>query len=162
MSILRINFNVTVSYQQQTFITADQSAFQRAGTTGQYTITGQPSPLTPVGGQAVASTPQRQLNGQFVDPSATTNQSVTYERQDYVNGYQQQVSVFDYINKASIHLFLFIRADSILTILSYFPYFDSRSKESYEAFATNATHRKTGLLAGRNDGAASVDNSDES
>ncbi|XP_018309964.1 tet methylcytosine dioxygenase-like isoform X3 [Mycetomoellerius zeteki] len=80
----------TVPYQQQTFITADQSAFQRAGTTGQYTITGQPSPLTPVVGQTVVSTPQRQLNGQFVDPSATTNQSVAYERQDYVNGYQQQ------------------------------------------------------------------------
>jgi len=92
-----INFNIIVPYQQQTFITTDQSAFQRAGTTGQYTITGQPSPLTPVGGQAV-STPQRQLNGQFVDPSATTNQSVAYERQDYVNGYQQQVSVFNYVN----------------------------------------------------------------
>lgn len=87
------NFNVTVPYQQQTFITTDQSAFQRAGTTGQYTITGQPSPLTPVGGQTVVSTPQRQLNGQFVDPSATANQSVAYERQDYVNGYQQQVSI---------------------------------------------------------------------
>ncbi|XP_014486705.1 PREDICTED: DNA N6-methyl adenine demethylase [Dinoponera quadriceps] len=79
-----------VSYQQQTFITADQSAFQRAGTTGQYTITGQPSPLATVGGQPVVSTPQRQMNGQFVDPAATANQPVAYERQDYVNGYQQQ------------------------------------------------------------------------
>lgn len=85
-----VNPNVAVPYQQQTFITADQSAFQRAGTTGQYTITGQPSPLTPVGGQTVVSASQRQLNGQFVDP-ANANQSVAYERQDYVNGYQQQV-----------------------------------------------------------------------
>lgn len=88
-----LNLNVTVSYQQQTFIPADQSAFQRAGTTGQYTITGQPSPLAPVGGQTVVSTSQRQLNGQFVDPAATANQSVAYERQDYVNGYQQQVRI---------------------------------------------------------------------
>jgi len=93
----RVNFNVIVSYQQQTFITADQSAFQRAGTTGQYTITGQHSPLTSVGGQAVVATSQRQLNGQFVDPSATTNQPVAYERQDYVNGYQQQVSISVYL-----------------------------------------------------------------
>ncbi|EFN73123.1 hypothetical protein EAG_02050 [Camponotus floridanus] len=85
----------TVSYQQQTFIPADQSAFQRAGTTGQYTITGQPSPLAPVGGQTVVSTSQRQLNGQFVDPAASANQSVAYERQDYVNGYQQQVRIAD-------------------------------------------------------------------
>lgn len=90
-----INSNVAVPYQQQTFIPADQSAFQRAGTTGQYTITGQPSPLAPVGGQTVVSTSQRQLNGQFVDPAATANQSVAYERQDYVNGYQQQVRVAD-------------------------------------------------------------------
>ncbi|XP_032688630.1 uncharacterized protein LOC116852409 isoform X3 [Odontomachus brunneus] len=79
----------TVPYQQQTFITADQSAFQRAGTTGQYTITGQPSPLASVGGQTVP-TPQRQMNGQFVDPATSANQPVAYERQDYVNGYQQQ------------------------------------------------------------------------
>lgn len=67
----------------------------------------------------MVSTPQRQLNGQFVD---TANQPVAYERQDYVNGYQQQVSVFDYINKAPIHHFI-IRADSILTIFSYLPLF---------------------------------------
>lgn len=90
-----INSIAAVPYQQQTFIPADQSAFQRAGTTGQYTITGQPSPLASVGGQTVVSTSQRQLNGQFVDPAATANQSVAYERQDYVNGYQQQVRVAD-------------------------------------------------------------------
>ncbi|XP_017888438.1 DNA N6-methyl adenine demethylase isoform X2 [Ceratina calcarata] len=79
-----------VAYQQQTFITTDQSAFQRAGATGQYTITGQPSPLPPVAPQTVPSTAQRPLNGQFMDPAATATQSVGYERQDYVNGYQQQ------------------------------------------------------------------------
>lgn len=45
----------------------------------------------------MVSTSQRQLNGQFVDPAATANQPVTYERQDYVNGYQQQVRVSDLI-----------------------------------------------------------------
>lgn len=85
------NFLITVAYQQQTFITTDQSAFQRAGATGQYTITGQPSPLPPVAPQTVPSTTQRPLNGQFMDPAATATQSVGYERQDYVNGYQQQV-----------------------------------------------------------------------
>lgn len=85
------NFLITVAYQQQTFITTDQSAFQRAGATGQYTITGQPSPLPSVAPQTVPSTAQRPLNGQFMDPAATATQSVGYERQDYVNGYQQQV-----------------------------------------------------------------------
>lgn len=84
---------IAVAYQQQTFITTDQSAFQRAGTTGQYTITGQPSPLTPVAPQTAASTPQRPLNGQFMDPASTPTQPVGYERQDYVNGYQQQVRI---------------------------------------------------------------------
>lgn len=84
---------ISVTYQQQTFITADQSAFQRAGTTGQYAITGQPSPLAPVAAQAPqAATPQRPLNGQFIDPAGTTVQPVAYDRQEYVNGYQQQVS----------------------------------------------------------------------
>ena len=87
------NFLITVAYQQQTFITTDQSAFQRAGATGQYTITGQPSPLPPVAPQTVPSTAQRPLNGQFMDPAATATQSVGYERQDYVNGYQQQVQL---------------------------------------------------------------------
>lgn len=84
---------ITVAYQQQTFITTDQSAFQRAGATGQYAITGQPSPLTPVAPQTTATTPQRPLNGQFIDPAVTPNQSVGYDRQEYVNGYQQQVSI---------------------------------------------------------------------
>lgn len=81
-----------VTYQQQTFITTDQSAFQRAGSTGQYTITGQPSPLAPVAAQNTTTTPQRPLNGQFMDPAVTPGQ-VGYERQEYVNGYQQQVSI---------------------------------------------------------------------
>ncbi|XP_011303337.1 uncharacterized protein Tet [Fopius arisanus] len=79
-----------VTYQQQAFIATDQSAFQRAGSTGQYTITGQPSPLAPVAPQTGAPPSQRPLNGQFMDPAATPNQSVGYERQEYVNGYQQQ------------------------------------------------------------------------
>lgn len=83
---------VSVAYQQQAFITADQSAFQRAGATGQYAITGQPSPLAPVVAQSAATTVQRPLNGQFMDPASTAGQPVGYERQEYVNGYQQQVS----------------------------------------------------------------------
>lgn len=82
---------ITVAYQQQAFIATDQSAFQRAGATGQYAITGQPSPLAPVAPQTGGSTPQRGLNGQFMDPAATPGQPVGYERQEYVNGYQQQV-----------------------------------------------------------------------
>ncbi|XP_063975356.1 methylcytosine dioxygenase TET isoform X3 [Diachasmimorpha longicaudata] len=81
---------VPVTYQQQAFIATDQSAFQRAGSTGQYAITGQPSPLAPVAPQTGAPPPQRPLNGQFMDPAATPNQTVGYERQEYVNGYQQQ------------------------------------------------------------------------
>lgn len=83
---------LSVAYQQQAFIATDQSAFQRASTTGQYAITGQPSPLAPVAPQTGAPPPQRPLNGQFMDPAATAGQSVGYEtRQEYVNGYQQQV-----------------------------------------------------------------------
>ena len=99
-----------MAYQQQAFITADQSAFQRAGSTGpagggaaagtapgQYALTGQPSPLAPVAGQtatspASAQQQRAQMNGQFIDPASTTAQPVPYERQEYVNGYQQQVS----------------------------------------------------------------------
>ncbi|KAJ8670320.1 hypothetical protein QAD02_001579 [Eretmocerus hayati] len=84
----------TVAYQQQTFITADQSAFQRASSAGPYTIAGQPSPLGPVGSQTGNPQAQRPtLNGQFIDPTAaatTAPQTVNYDRQEYVNGYQQQ------------------------------------------------------------------------
>lgn len=83
-----------MTYQQQTFIATDQSAFQRAGSTGQYTIPGQPSPLATMAPQTSAPPSQRPLNnGQFIDPSLTPSQSASYEpRQEYANGYQQQVS----------------------------------------------------------------------
>lgn len=109
---------------------------ERATTPGDYIIGGQPS--APVGGQTVVSTPQRQLNGQFVDPAATANQSVAYERQDYVNGYQQQVRVSDRVMgdlKISRSIFL------------------------------HTTHtrisRNIGFFVGCDDGAASTDNANE-
>lgn len=79
-----------MSYPQQTFMATDQSVFQRNNSTGQYTISTQPSSL-PSAVQQTPATPQRQINGQFIDPIVTSGQSI-YERQEYVNGYQQQVS----------------------------------------------------------------------
>lgn len=96
---------VPVTYQQQAFIATDQSAFQRAGSTGQYAITGQQSPLATVAAQTGAAQPQRTLNGQFMDPAATPGQAVGYEpRQEYVNGYQQQVSSHYYTNSVPSQL----------------------------------------------------------
>lgn len=104
---------LSVAYQQQAFITTDQSAFQRAaGATGQYAIAGQPSPLAPSPAQqpqqqaqqqqqqsanVPTTTAQRTLNGQYIpDPGQQQQQQPSqpqYDRQqEYVNGYQQQVS----------------------------------------------------------------------